>query len=81
MNATTTATATTALELLGKPSTLVVVIKDELGKELGQPIYECESWSKVADFVEWHKENEMVKNAELQVWHYSTHLATLFIKK
>jgi hypothetical protein len=80
MNATATATAT-ALELLGKPSTLVVVIKDELGKQLSQPVYECVSWEKVAEFLAWHQENEMVKNAELQVWHYSTHLATLFVTK
>ena len=79
MNATATATAT-ALELLGEPTTLVVVLKDELGNELGQPIYECVSWAKVAEFLAWHKANDIVKNAELQVWHYSTHLASLFVK-
>lgn len=79
MNATTT-TATTALELLGKPTTLVVVITNELGEELSQPIYECQTWEKVADFLAWHKANENVKNAELQVWSYSNHLASLFVK-
>ncbi len=78
---TTTATTNpTALELLGKPSTLVVIIKDEQGKELSQPVYECQTWEKVAEFLTWHKGNEMVKNAELQVWSYSTHLASLFVK-
>jgi hypothetical protein len=80
MNATLTPNAT-ALELLGTPSTLVVIIKDTLGKQLSQPVYECQTWEKVAEFLTWHKENEMVKNAELQVWHYSTHLATLFVSK
>ena len=78
---TTTATTNpTALELLGKPTTLVVVITNELGEELSKPIYECESWERVATFVEWHKANDNVKNAELQVWSYSTHLASLFVK-
>ena len=78
---TTATTNTTALELLGQPSTLVVVIKDELGNETLRPIYECVSWERVAEFVEWHKSNDNVKNAELQVWAYSNHLATLFITK
>jgi hypothetical protein len=78
MNATLASNAT-ALTLLGTPSTLVVIIKDTLGNETLRPIYECVSWERVAEFVEWHKASENIKNAELQVWHYSTHLATLFI--
>ncbi len=79
MTTTTTARATT-LELLGNPSTLVVVITNELGEELLRPVYECHSWNKVSEFVEFYQNNSVVKNAEIQVWHYSNHLASLFVK-
>ena len=79
MNATLAPNAT-AIELLGNPSTLVIIITDELGQELLRPVFECHSWNKVTEFVKFYQENSAVKNAEIQVWHYSTHLASLFVK-
>lgn len=77
MNATTTS----PLALLGTPTTLVVVVQDHEGNEILRPIYECHSWSKVAEFVDFYQDNELTKIAEIQAWEYSKHLATFFVSK
>jgi len=74
-------TTTSPLELLGTPTTLVVVVQDHEGNEILRPIYECHSWSKVAEFVDFYQGHELTKIAEIQVWNYSKHLATFFVSK
>jgi hypothetical protein len=74
-------TTTSPLALLGTPTTIVVVVLDEQGEQLIRPIYECHSWDRVADFVEFHQTIELKHTAEIQVWEYSKHLATFFVNK
>lgn len=72
---------TSPLELLGTPTTIVVVVLDEQGKELIRPIYECHTWEYVSNFIEFHQGHETRMTAEIQVWEYSKHLATFFVNK
>jgi hypothetical protein len=72
---------TSPLELLGTPTTIVVVVLDQQGEEILRPIYECHSWDRVSDFIHFHQTSELKHTAEIQVWEYSKHLATFFVKK
>jgi hypothetical protein len=74
-------TTTSPLELLGTPTTLVIVVSDLEGNEILRPIYECHSWDKVSDFIHFHQISELKHTAEIQVWEYSKHLATFFVAK
>jgi len=76
-----TTTTTSPLALLGTPTTIVISVLDLEGNEILRPIYECHSWDRVSDFIEFHQSDETKHTAEIQVWEYSKHLATFFVNK